>query len=298
MPKRSHIAAAILLSIAFLLLFLQACAGEEKHGADANEQPAGVVDLETAHWHDSPLFPREFRPSAFQKLCQVNGVLNTDLLRDRIGSREVERPIDLEAGIIQRSYAINQSGIRVRERDESQLGRPPLSPIRITGEVLLGGASGAALSVLCAVAGAKTGDPETLNAPAGGIAGFLVGSIDGSSLGVYRVGSEGNQTGSYWAALLGSTAGMATLAGLWLSGVVDADSSTFWIGLYAFPTIGGVAGFNATRRYRARPTSEVAFVNLRGSGELHFMVPRASLRCGLSAKGDLALAVDLMRLNW
>lgn len=138
------------------------------------------------------------------------------------------------------------------EAEPEPEGPPPLSGGRVLGEFLLGGVTGA----VGVVGGAYIGyGLETSGGCGGewcGIGGMIVGGFVGYTLaapiGVYAVGSSGDQTGSfgwtYGGSLIGGGVGILLAASGSEGGAV--------LGL-ASPLIGAMIGFNATRRYKERP---------------------------------------------
>jgi hypothetical protein len=85
------------------------------------------------------------------------------------------------------------------------------------------------------------------------VLGGLVGTTVATAGGVHIVGSDENFRGSFGAAWTGALVG--TVAGVaWLTATEHQDPAITVIGI-AFPTLGAMYGFNATRHLRIQPTS-------------------------------------------
>lgn len=144
----------------------------------------------------------------------------------------------------------NSSDISVyyEEGESKRREVPPLEIERIFGEILVGAALGAgggcSLGFLCTISGGMWGC----------IVPIFVSALIGSSLGIYLIGSIGNQTGSYWATLGGSVLGM-------VGGLLLNDDSIYvsWVGI----VVGGVIGFNLTRRYKSSACSGKSLINFK-----------------------------------
>lgn len=137
------------------------------------------------------------------------------------------------------------------EADEPE-GTPPISGGRLVGEFLLGGMAGVVGGIGGAYIGYGLETSGGCNDEWCGIGGLILGGIAGytlaAPLAVYAVGSSGNETGSlgwtYGGSLIGAGFGLMMLASESEAGVM--------LGLAA-PVIGSMIGFNATRRYEAKP---------------------------------------------
>ena len=82
--------------------------------------------------------------------------------------------------------------------------------------------------------------------PAAAAVGFPLGN----SIGIFLVGRSDEVTGSYLATLAGSTAGALSALGLMYAS--DYQKESYWAAAL-LPSMGGIIGFNATRRYRDLP---------------------------------------------
>jgi hypothetical protein len=118
----------------------------------------------------------------------------------------------------------------------SLTGRPPLQGDRLIGQL----AAGAAGGILCGYLGSTVGGM-----------GIVIGYNVGTALGVYTIGSIGDQTGSFSWTLFGSTIGF--FGGLFIQlytigHLEDTGFPYIWgIASIASPTI----AFNITRRYKS-----------------------------------------------
>ena len=155
--------------------------------------------------------------------------------------------------------------------------KPPLSFVRIAGEVLIGTVMGFAIAVPVSYAVTHVmlyviygGPPEDKNL---GLGGFLVfGAMALSFLilygpatvaGVYLVGSRGKQTGSFLATAGGLFLALPVIALLYL--YIDmAEYKTLGIVkttllalVFLAPAIMATLCFNLTRRYKNEPKEDV-----------------------------------------
>jgi len=125
--------------------------------------------------------------------------------------------------------------------------KPPLSVGRIVGEILAGGVGGVVVGFVGLVVGINYAFARDL--PMGKcnpVVGYAIriGSVLGSTIGVYVVGNIGNETGSF----------LATLGGSILGGLVGWSISGTEAGFVALvfgPPIGATLGFNLTRKYKS-----------------------------------------------
>ena len=290
--------AFLFISIVFLS-FNQLYAQEEEI-IIISDEVGEVIDLEERSKYN--LFPavKGFQSAVFLKLSDENYVLKITYL-DSENEQKVKRIPQSESRINYFKTRIDHvEGIQARKYQVAE--RPPPNAGRIAGELLAGGAGGFVASLLgayffmwaeTAIDLAPTGE-----AGEGGMFfGLFVGSTVGSSIGVYAVGKTGNETGSYWVSLLGSAVGMGTLLSILLSQDRDPSGLEFWIGLYALPTLGGITGFNMTRRYETLPASGTAFVNFR-DGQMSLAVPTISFRPNPFDKKDFIQNVDLVKVTF
>jgi hypothetical protein len=150
--------------------------------------------------------------------------------------------------------------------------KPPRSVGRIACEILAGTVTGFAVAVpvlyvtVSVVVRAIWGEEKNL-----GLGGFLVvGFIflafpmlygPASSVAVYLVGSRGNETGSFLAALAGGFLGLFVMALLYFY-IGAAEYMMLWIEkivlwplVFLASPIMATLGFNLTRRYKEPPSS-------------------------------------------
>lgn len=191
-----------------------------------------------------------------------------------------------------RTYLLRINDVENKERTGV---KPPLDAGRIVGEVLVGGVlgfGGGYLGLRIAFYQAGNIYGPHLVVP------LLVGMTIGSSLGVYSIGTVGNETGSYGATFLGSV--VATGMAIMLITAVEKNSPSEWIGwigLFTLPTLGGVMGFNLTRRYETSPVPETAFINFRDS-QMSLGIPTISFRLNPFDKGNFIQSVELVKVEF
>ncbi|MBI4551401.1 MAG: hypothetical protein HY710_03985 [Candidatus Latescibacteria bacterium] len=185
----------------------------------------------------------------------------------------------------------------IRSVQVGPAGRVPrsLKPDRIVGELAVGGLSGLAGSVVLAnmayqMTGPHRGEWDGFGAF---VLGGLIGTAVGSSLGVYAVGTAGRDNGSYGATLAGSTLGLLTF--FLMPG--DPDHQSFWFKLYALPTLGGVIGFNATRKTVRAPSPRPQFHGYEGVQCCERPWLHAGRRCD-GQRGSRDLTVNLVSLRF
>jgi hypothetical protein len=130
---------------------------------------------------------------------------------------------------------------------------PPLSPGRVTAEVVVGGVLAAPVSLLGALVGYEALGGGLLGAYGAG-GGVLVAWTLAAPIGVYVVGSSGNQSGSFLAAEAGAIVGGA--GGIGALYATHGNAAGIAIALGA-PIVGATVGFNLTRRMA--PATEVAW---------------------------------------
>jgi hypothetical protein len=129
---------------------------------------------------------------------------------------------------------------------------PPLSPTRVAAEVVVGGALAAPVSLLGALVGYEALGGGLLGAYGAG-GGLLVAWSLAAPIGVYVVGSSGDETGSYLAAQAGAIVGGA--GGIGAMYATHGNGVGIAIALVA-PVVGATVGFNLTRKLA--PATEVA----------------------------------------
>jgi hypothetical protein len=189
----------------------------------------------------------------------------------------------------------------------------PLKAGKVAGEILAGGLAGGGLGVAGGFIGAgiKVGlFPDNVT-PIGDLLGlyigFPIGYTIGCSLGVYWVGSRGDETGSYLATLggsiLGSTVSFANIIALWHGS--NLWGNLWWHGVnlseqvgvitfFSGPLIGALIGFNATRKKRSSFEPGDALLNFN-EGKMCLAIPPISLRLRHS---ELIQRVDLVKVSF
>jgi hypothetical protein len=137
-----------------------------------------------------------------------------------------------------------------RETARDDDGPPPLSGGRLLGEA----AVGSLFAVGGGIGGAYMGFALETSGDCGGefcgLGGAILGGVAGlafvTPIGVYMVGSSGDQTGSLGATIGGSVVG--TLVGV-AAAAGGEDEDLAVVCLIAGPVLGSMAGFNLTRKY-------------------------------------------------
>lgn len=172
--------------------------------------------------------------------------------------------------------------------------KPPLRGGRIAGEILAGGALGFALGFGGGLLGAViVGGDEIEEWGWGLIIGGSLGASIGSALGVYVVGSIGNETGSIGATFLGSVLGV----GLGWASLLGGEESTLTYMSFAIPPILACVGFNMTRRYKFSSSSGRALLNFRES-QMTLGIPMVYFQPDTFGKRTLNLNVNLMSVGF
>ena len=140
--------------------------------------------------------------------------------------------------------------------------KPPRSLSRITGEILAGTAMGLVIVLLPVAYGLvanSDGDCFGVGKLIAAVTGFLIIPpvyALANVLGVYLVGSRGNQTGSVLATLGGAFVGVLVMYLLFVSifmvgdMMLEIEKIVLWpLAVFAVPII-ATLGFNMTRRYK------------------------------------------------
>lgn len=183
----------------------------------------------------------------------------------------------------------------VFEGKKQNWGKPRLRVGRILGEILAGGALGLALGYGGAYLGyvIAGGEDEGLEWAWGLIIGGSLGASIGCALGVYTVGSIGDETGSIGSTFLGSVLGV----GLgWVALLVGEESILTYISI-AIPPIGACVGFNMTRRYKFYTSSGRALLNFR-EGQMTLGIPTVYFRPDTFGRRAINLNVSFMNVEF
>ncbi|HVP36328.1 MAG TPA: hypothetical protein VMT04_04980 [Terriglobales bacterium] len=164
--------------------------------------------------------------------------------------------------------------------------RAPVKPEMVMGELLLGAGGAIGLGLAGAGLGYKVtyneseGDFLNFSGLGGAIVGYVIASNLGCALGVYLIGSSGEDRGSFGATLGGSAMGMLLGGGLALAisrGDKSADDSPLpYIAiLTASQATGAIIAFNATREKKEEKKTG-ALLNLN-KGKLSLAFPEISI---------------------
>lgn len=136
---------------------------------------------------------------------------------------------------------------------------PPISGGRLAGELLVGGAfviggglGGGFLGYSLETAGGCNSEFCGLG---GAVIGAFLGGTLAAPLGVYLIGTYGNETGSLGAAYAGSLLG--GLAGIAIVAAADEEDLILPV-MITMPVVGSMIGFNLTRRYKNVRVTPVA----------------------------------------
>lgn len=129
--------------------------------------------------------------------------------------------------------------------------KPPLSGLRIGGELVVGGLTGAGGVLVGGAAGYALEMSSGCGGEFCGLGGMVIGGWLGMVMtvpvGVYLVGSAGEQTGSLGATYAGSLLG--GLVGVGLAALAHDAPVSIPLVVVA-PIVGSVLGFNLSRRYK------------------------------------------------
>ena len=162
--------------------------------------------------------------------------------------------------------------VRRTENTQEKIGKPSLSPSKITKEVLLGDVGtfgGMLLGMLLPQLGAAlVGEVMDIENPSDeavelvetieGVCLVILG-VTGSVVGVCKAGNSDTETGSSWQTALGAILG--GVGGSILYEVANRDDPGVWataamlVGMSG-SAIGGTIAFNMSRRYKTSPAKE------------------------------------------
>jgi hypothetical protein len=168
--------------------------------------------------------------------------------------------------------------------------RPPLSGVRIAGELLAGAGTGVLSGYIThkIVGDYEKNSPED-SGGFGQIFIFISGFSLGTHIGIYLVGTMGNETGSYFVTLTGSILGL--LGGAFLTPV------TYGISLLILPLIGPVYAFNLTREYNSPPLFKTTMIDFR-SGNMSLHIPEIYFQLSPSDGRSLIPTVHLINAEF
>lgn len=154
--------------------------------------------------------------------------------------------------------------------DPKPAGKPPHRSERIAGEFLAGAATGilSGCATYRIIGDYQKSSPED-SGVYGHLALILAGYSFGTHLGVYLVGTMGDETGSYFAALAGSVVGF-------FGGIVLAPV-TIGASMMIFPLLGSIWLFNLTREFEPAVSAGTAMIFLQ-NGKAALGIPEISSR--------------------
>ena len=265
MKKTPCFLTILLLILAAIAVQAQILRGEPFVVSDA---VGGVIDAEERARYG--LFPEieGFQSAAFFKIGAGSYLIRITRIDPATGQQK-EKAIRRGEETIRE---IRQAILRKQLQKGSQTdisSRPPLNAARILGELLLGeiGFIAGGLSIMgpaLAATGGKTPDGAE-SAPI--VLSAISLSALGCAAGVWLVGTAGEQSGSFRAALLGSAAG---IAGIMIGALINENIGSR---LGFLPAIGGTIGFNLTRRYDVSTGEGNSFQHVRtGTWRLSYRV--------------------------
>ncbi len=188
------------------------------------------------------------------------------------------------------------TSIYYEEGESKRREVPPLKPERTLGEALSGAALGVAGLYGGFFIGGGFGDYflPPLDAIIFGITGWALGS----SLGIYIIGSIGNQTGSYLATIAGSVlGGLAGGALGYFSLYLIPLGDLFVLSPFIGSVVGGIIGFNLTRRYKSSGLSEKSLINFN-NGKMKLGFPQITFRPNPFVRGNLIHTVNLVSVSF
>ncbi len=189
----------------------------------------------------------------------------------------------------------------VIERKEQSREKPLLSKKRIFREILAGGGLGVAGGLAGGLAGLGIGfllkpdEEEYIALIMGFFLGASIGYPTGNALGVYLVGDNANETGSFCAALGGSLLGVSLSYAAIFLGILPSPLS--YMVFFAVPPIFACIGFNMTRRYKTKPASGSALLNFR-EGQMTLGIPTVYFQPDTFGRRALNMNISLMNVEF
>jgi hypothetical protein len=187
-------------------------------------------------------------------------------------AQKIEIPISLRHIWLDQSYLAPRMsgdncmlGLSSSLSDSQSESKPPLNALRVCGEITAGSAGGLALLLLPT----PLVDLSLKNTDAGVAMAlgylYLLSALAvtyplGIATGVYLIGSVGDESGSFWAALGGSYIGGLAGAGILLGG--DFDRDAFVPALLMAPIAATIA-FNITRKREKSSASAAPPISFR-----------------------------------
>ncbi len=198
----------------------------------------------------------------------------------------------------QLSESIYFSMDTVIERNKQSREKPPLRIKRIGGEILVGGGLGmvgviglgaAGLGIGALLGGDDGEGPMIVGMAIGAGLGYSIGS----ALGVYLVGNNDDETGSFVSTLLGSLLGTGFS---FLASITIGDEVPDVIYFIPVPPILACIGFNMTRKYKSKPASYSALLNL-SEGKISLSIPKVYFYPDLYGRRTLNMNISLMSIE-
>jgi len=184
---------------------------------------------------------------------------------------------------------------------ENNEKKPQPKTGEIVGELLLGSLGSFGAGCIGAVIGSSMANDEGMFAGLGeGILGYLIGSTLGSSLGVYIIGTSGDDTGSYGSALIGSIVGSgAGIAIIIISTNIISDDDNItpeFIGFTLAQSIGATIAFNKSRTKQVISQNE-ALIQYK-KGNLSISYPKIHFKSHPLQPGRLIKTVNLVSVEF
>ena len=189
----------------------------------------------------------------------------------------------------------------VIERKEQSREKPLLSKKRIFREILAGGGLGVAGGLAGGLAGLGIGyllrpdEEEYIGPIVGFFLGASIGYPIGSALGVYLIGDNADETGSFVATLCGSLLGTSLTCAAILLRILPSPLSYMFF--FAVPPICACIGFNMTRRYKSPPASGSALLNFR-EGQMTLGIPTVYFQPDTFGRRAINLNVSFMNVEF
>lgn len=160
-------------------------------------------------------------------------------------------------------------------------------------ELLLGSVGSLGVGFFGAMIGAAVSHEDEGWSPERGLCGYLIGSTLGSCIGVYLIGTSGDNTGSFGMTFLGSILGTGIGIGLMI--VVDNLELGF-IGFTLAQSVGATTAFNATRKKKVVAQKEALLYFKEGKWNLSY--PKIHLKPHPLRQGEWIKTVNLVSLEF
>jgi hypothetical protein len=171
---------------------------------------------------------------------------------------------------------------------------PPVSGGRIVGELFAGAGAavvGAILGAGTAVAASGESGWDRLDYA---LAGGVVGVALAPPVGVYLVGTAGDETGSFAATFAGSLVGGGL--GFLMAVAIGGNDDSYLVSLIACPAIGATIAFNLTRKVE-EPETPTSAVLSSVNGNLKLGIPSLRIQPHPIDRSPMQ-TVDLLRVQF